>query len=112
MSADIVYGHTPVAAYPHPTKGVQVLFRLPNGYGASIIGAGPFDPDVREIAVIMWTGRGPHHYTVLTHTPLGPDVIRATTDRIEGILNQIAEFTDEQVRAAQERYAPVFEEEE
>ena len=66
--------------------GVQMLFRFPNGYGASLINhTGSYG---NEIAVIEWDGG---HYAITYATPVTDDVLPyLTPEEIEAALDRIA----------------------
>lgn len=90
----------------HPIgEGVQIQYRFPNGYGASVIrfkiniasseswvgGSYGSEDDLWELAVIKWDGDG---YALNYDTPITDDVLGHLTDeQVQDTLKQIMELT-------------------
>lgn len=83
-----------VKAGVHPMgKGVQVVIRFPNMYGASIIRT-PFSyggtDGLCEIAVAKWSSKKKDDWSICYDTPITNDVLRRLKiDEVEKILRQI-----------------------
>lgn len=77
--------HRPIKSIDRPT-GVQLLFRFPNGFGASLVNArGSYG---NELAVIRWEG---DDYDLTYETPLTDGVLGwLDADGVEAALDQIA----------------------
>lgn len=74
---------------PHPfLEGEQVIYRFPNGYGASVIPVGDYqsgdtDPDAVEVAVLDEGG-------ITYETVITDDVVVVSVNTLPALLERIA----------------------